>query len=30
MSNENHYIKAADFTRFIKEFYQYDDAVNNF
>lgn len=29
MSNENHYIKASDFTQFIKDFYKYDDEVNN-
>ena len=28
MSNENHYIKAADFTQFIKDFYRYDDELN--
>ena len=30
MSNENHYIKAADFTQFIKDFYRYDDEMNNY
>ena len=28
MSNDNHYIKAADFTQFIKDFYRYDDELN--
>lgn len=28
MSNDNHYIKAADFTQFIKDFYKYDDELN--
>lgn len=30
MSNENHYIKAADFTQFIKDFYKWDDEMNNY
>jgi hypothetical protein len=30
MSTENHYIKAADFTQFIKDFYRYDDEMNNY
>ena len=30
MNNENHYIKSSDFTQFIKDFYKYDDEVNNF
>ena len=30
MSNDNHYIKASDFTQFIKDFYRYDDEMNNF
>ena len=30
MSNDNHYIKASDFTQFIKDFYKYDDEMNNF
>lgn len=28
MSTENHYIKASDFTQFIKDFYKYDDEMN--
>lgn len=28
MSNQNHYIKASDFTQFIKQFYRYDDELN--
>lgn len=30
MSNDNHYIKASDFTQFIKDFYKWDDEMNNF
>lgn len=30
MSNDNHYIKASDFTQFIKDFYKYDDELINY
>ena len=30
MSNDNHYIKASDFTKFIKDFYSYDDQIKNY